>query len=46
MSRFCRTFDYSHLFVTKQQAMHDQFATLKNHLKNTGGFSSTGSLGN
>lgn len=29
-------FDYIHLFVTKQQAMHDQFATLKKHLKNTG----------
>ena len=30
------TFDYLHLFVTSQQAMHAQFATLKNHLAPTG----------
>ncbi|MEZ0607406.1 DUF3052 family protein [Fibrella sp. WM1] len=30
------TFDYIHLFVTKQQEMHEQFAKLKNQLKKTG----------
>ncbi|MBD2701829.1 DUF3052 family protein [Spirosoma sp. BT702] len=30
------TFDYIHFFVTYQQEMHEQFATLKNHLKATG----------
>ncbi|RYF72485.1 MAG: DUF3052 family protein [Cytophagaceae bacterium] len=30
------TFDYIHLFVTKQEEMHELFAELKNHLKTTG----------